>query len=148
MLTDKEWEVIHYSLVESGYFDFEARPKTLNAIRRVVERMSSDELDTLQDRTSIIFAPAVGKHAEVYPFVPIPLVNDVQTHTVMVYLSPEVERRSQEYVQLVVAHEFAHVLLHPFDGSASPSIERQADEKVREWGFKPAYHDGDYPEQS
>ena len=148
MLTDKEWEEIRYSLVEGGWFDFEVRPKTLNAIRRVVERMSSDELDTLQERTSIIFAPAVGKHGEVYPFAPVPLVNGVQTHTVMVYLSPEVERRSQEYVQSVVAHEFAHVLLHPFDGSASPSIERQADEKVREWGFKPAYHDGDYPEQS
>jgi len=148
MLTDKEWEVIRYNLVEGGYFDFEARPKTLNAIRRVVERMSSDELDTLRDKTSIIFAPAVGKHGEVCPFVPIPLVNGVKTHTVMVYLSPEVERHSQEYVQSVVAHEFAHVLLHPFDSSASPSIERQADEKVREWGFKPAYHYGDYPEQS
>lgn len=148
MLRDKEWEEIRYSLVEGGYFDFEVRPKTLNAIRRVVERMSIDELDTLQERTSIIFAPAVGKHGEVYPFAPVHLVNGEQTHTVMVYLSPEVERRSKEYVQSVVAHEFAHVLLHPFDSSASPSIERQADEKIREWRFKPAYHDGNYPEQS
>ena len=37
MLTDKEWEEIRYSLVEGGYFDFEVRPKTLKAIRRVVD---------------------------------------------------------------------------------------------------------------
>lgn len=138
MLTDKEWEEIRYGLVEGGWFDFEVRPKTLNAIRRVVERMSSNELDTLQERISIIFAPAVGKHGEVYPFAPT-------AHQVMVYLSPELERHNQEYVQSIVAHEFAHVLLHEFDGPHSPSIEREADEKVRLWGFRPAYHDEEYP---
>lgn len=155
MLTDREWEEIRYSLIEGGWFDFEVRPKTLKAIRRVVEQMSLDERGTLQERISVIFGPAPGKHGEVYPFELTQasehqkLPSGMEYSPVpqcMVYLSPEIEVRSQKYVDSVVAHEFAHVLLHPFGGPALPSIEREADEKVRLWGFKPAYHNGEYLE--
>lgn len=144
MRTDKEWEEVRYSLVEGGFFDLEARPKTLKAVRRVVEQMLDDEIEMLQERISIIFAPAPDKHGEVYPFVRPSLAKSQKQATVMVYLSPKLERRSQEYVQSVVAHEFAHVLLHEFDSPHSPSIEHEADEKVRLWGFRPAYRDEEY----
>lgn len=148
MLTDKEWEGIRYSLVETGFFDLEARPKTLKAVRRVLERMSHDEIETLEEKVCIIFAPAPSKHGEVFPFVlHASPPNVAEGDTVMVYLSPEIEKRSQKYVESVVAHEFAHVLLHPFDDTHPPSIEREADEKVQEWGFKPAYDAKDYPNQ-
>lgn len=143
MLTEAEWEEIRYSLVETGFFDLEARPKTLKAVRQVVERMSPHERETLQERISIIFAPAPGKHGEVCPFLGMPR-DSAQERQVMVYLSPEIERRSQGYVQAVVAHEFAHVLLHTFDAPSPPSIEREADERVLLWGFKPAYNVKDY----
>lgn len=62
----------------------------------------------------------------------------------MVYLSPEIECRSQGYVQSVVAHEFAHVLLHTSDAPLPPSIEQEVDERVLLWGFKPAYNVKEY----
>lgn len=147
-MTEQEWEKIRYNLVEGGWFDFEARPKSLKGVRRVVEWMSLDELNTLQERISTIFAPAPGKHGEIYPFVPTQ-ANELQelppgmeyspVPTVMVYLSPEIESRSQHYVDSVIAHEFAHVLLHPIGGPTYASIEWEADKKVQEWGFKPVY---------
>ena len=145
MLTDSEWEEVRYDLVETGFFDYEARLKTLKGVRRVLDNMSHCEIETLRERISMTFAPAPGKHGEVYPFV-YHLRTHSQQSTVMVYLSPEIERRSQTYVDSVVAHEFAHVLLHTFDGPAPPSIEREADLKVEHWGFKPAYGAEGYPE--
>ncbi len=104
-MTEEEQESIRYDLVETGYFDFEARQKTLKAVRRVVARMPPDELQTLQERVSIIFAPAVGKHGEVYPaperWIQLNNHRDLPAgmeysppleHPVMVYLSPEIER--------------------------------------------------------
>ena len=108
--------------------------------------MPEDELETLQERISIIFAPASGKHGEVYLFMGAPIPVRHQQHRVMVYLAPELERRSQKYVDSVVAHEFAQVLLHPFDSTKSLSIEREADEKVCSWDLKPVYREEEYPE--
>lgn len=139
-LSDKEWEGIRYNLVETGFFDFEARPKTLKAVRRVIEHMSDDEIETLQEGTTIIFAPAPGKYGEVYPF----LATGQGQGTVMVYLSPQLEPRSQQYVESVVAHEFAHILLHPLD-QHHPQAEHEADEKAQAWGFRPAYRQEEYP---
>jgi hypothetical protein len=68
MLTDKEWEEVRYDLIETGFFDFEARPKTLRAVRLVVDKMHDDQIEKLRERTSIIFAPAPAKYGEVYPF--------------------------------------------------------------------------------
>lgn len=145
MLTDSEWEEVRYDLVETGFFDFEARLKTLKGVRRVLDNMSKGEIETLCERISIVFAPAPGKHGEVYPFG-YQSRTDSPQNTVMVYLSPEIEHRSQTHVDSVVAHEFAHVLLHTFDSPAPPSIEREADMKIKHWGFKPAYSPEGYPE--
>ena len=38
MLTDKEWEEFRYDLIEGGFFDYEARPKTLKAVRRALPK--------------------------------------------------------------------------------------------------------------
>ena len=64
MLTDREWEEFRYDLLESGFFDFEARPKTLRAVRLVVDQMRNDEIEKLRERISIIFAPAPGELEE------------------------------------------------------------------------------------
>jgi len=82
-----------------------------------------------------IAAPAM--HGEVLPFSPAQGPLSIRAR-VMVYLSPEVEGFEQERVNSSVAHEFAHVLLHPPTSSADPSIEREADAKITEWGFAPA----------
>ena len=145
MLTDSEWEDIRYDLVETGFFDYEARLKTLKGVRRVLDNMSPFEIETLRERISITFAPAPGMHGEIYPFADPPRTDSPQK-TVMVYLSPEIERHNQTYVDSLVAHEFAHVLLHRFDSPSPPSIEREADSKVKHWGFKPAYRAEGYPE--
>lgn len=143
-IEDIRWEEIRYDLVETGYFDFESRPKTLRAVQQVVKRMTDDERQVLLETVSIVFAPAPGKHGEVFPYHGSPPVS-ASGRKVMVYLSPEIECRSQTYVNSVVAHEFAHVLLHSnWDEPAPATIEQGADEKVQEWGFKPAYHE--YPE--
>jgi len=43
-------------------------------------------------------------------FVPSYFHTIVSVKIVIIYLAPELERRSQRYVESVVAHEFAHVL--------------------------------------
>lgn len=145
MLTDREWEKVRHILLEGGFFDFEARSKTLKAVRLVLDQMLDDEIEKLQERISIVFAPAPSKHGEVFPFTTSSSTESQTQGTVMVYLSLELERHNQEYVQSVVAHEFAHVLLHECSAPASLSIEREADEKVQLWGFRPAYRE--YPNQ-
>ncbi len=63
-----------------------------------------------------------------------------------VYLSPMLEIESQAYVDFVVAHEFAHIVLgHWYPGavaSADPKVahsrqphEKAADALARSWGF-------------
>jgi len=47
----------------------------------------------------------------------------------MVYLTLELERCGQRYIKSVVAHEFTRVLLHNFNSSNPPSMEREADEE-------------------
>ncbi len=146
------WDSTSYALVETGWFDFESRPKTFKALRVVTERLSDDELEELLAKIGIVFAPAPGKHGEVYPFVRTFAAGshvEVEMEEVLVYLSPEIERRSQAYVTSVVAHEFAHVLLHPQHPHADlPSgdrnAEREADAKIVDWGFAPAYKEDEY----
>jgi len=48
-MTEEEWESIRYDLVETGYFDFEARQKTLKAVRRVVERITPNHLTKMRN---------------------------------------------------------------------------------------------------
>ena len=165
------WDHIRYELIETGWVDWESRPKTHKAAQRVVERMSEDELDLLTERVSIVFAPHPKTNGSTYPFDPSfqfvrltqmqeailsatelpPEVDDrpsEQVSRMMVYLSPKIESYSQKRVDSIVAHEFAHVLLHPWTIGNNPvkeGIEREADAKIQEWGFGPAYKEGEYP---
>ena len=116
------WEELRYQLIEGGWFDWENRPKTERAVRLVTEHMSKADLDLLLDRVHIIFAPGPGTRGTVIPF------GDAWTplagYTTVVYLAPFIERYSQRRVNSIVAHEFAHVLLHRFEQPMPESGEK------------------------
>ena len=149
MLTEDEWGAICRGLIETGFFDSAGRPKTLEAIRRVMEKMPAGELESLREKLAIIFAPAPGMSGQVFP-VRNPSVlfsepGDCQRR-VVVYLSPEIERHSLKRIETIVAHEFAHALLHAPSTLEGWFIEPEADQKVRSWGFKVAYPKVRYPD--
>jgi hypothetical protein len=142
VLTEDKWRAICRGLIETGFFDAVGRPKTLKAIRRVMERMPAGELDSLREKMAIIFAPASGMNGQVFPLrSPSVLIDgpEESQQRVVVYLSPEVERLSLKKIEAIVAHEFAHALLHAPDSLEGWFIEPEADQKVRSWGFKITY---------
>jgi hypothetical protein len=134
-----------HNLVETGFFASAGRPKTLKAIQRVMEKMTADELKSLKDKVSIILAPAPGIVGQVFSCQGSSAATGAQAENqqqrVLVYLSPRIERLSQMRIESIVAHEFAHALLHAPDALEGWFIEQQADQKVRSWGFKVAYPD-------
>ena len=149
MLTPEEWRTISHNLVETGFFEPAGRPKTLKAIRRVIEKMPADELESLKNKVLIIFAPAPGMDGQVLPLkgksASISEQEESQQQRVLVYLSPEIERYSQRRIESIVAHEFAHALLHAPSALEGWFIEPEADQKVQSWGFKAAYPEDQYP---
>jgi hypothetical protein len=60
---------------------------------------------------------------------------------VLIYLAAAIERLSQRRIESVVAHEFAHALLHAPGSLEGWFIEPEADLKVRSWGFQVIYPD-------
>jgi len=145
MPTQEDWRAICHNLVETGFFDSAGRPKTLKAIRRVMEKIPADELECLKDKVSIIFAPAPGMDGQVLTLEKSLTSTSQQEKNeqrqALVYLSPEIERLSQRRIESIVAHEFAHALLHAPTALEGWFIEQEADQKVRSWGFKVAYPD-------
>ncbi len=145
MPTQEDWRNIYHNLVETGFFNSAGRPNTLKAIRRVMEKMPADELECLKDKVSIIFAPVPGMDGQVFSLKEAPLSSNEpvkrRRRQVLVYLSPEIERLSQRRIESIVAHEFAHALLHAPAALEGWFIEQEADQKVRSWGFKVAYPD-------
>ena len=143
MLSEKEWEKICQQLVETGFFDPAGRPRTLKAIRRVMEEMSAAELDSLKNKVALIFAPAPGMSGQVLHLGKASAVagepGKPRERRVLVYLSPEIERLKQGQVESVVAHEFAHALLHAPSTLEGWFIEQEADQKARAWGFEVVY---------
>ena len=143
MPTQEDWRAICHNLVETGFFDSAGRPKTLKAIRRVMEKMPVDELECLKDKVSIIFAPAPGMDGQVFPlkesFTSTSQQQKNKQQQALVYLSPEIERLSKRRIESIVAHEFAHALLHAPAALEGWFIEQEADQKVRSWGFRVAY---------
>jgi len=110
-----------------------------------MEEMPADELERLKDKVAIIFAPAPGMNGQVFPLKEShnpgrqPKRNKQQQ--ALVYLSPEIERLSQKRIESIVAHEFAHALLHAPAALEGWFIEQEADKKVKSWGFRVAYPD-------
>ena len=143
------WEEVRYDLVEGGWFAWEVRPKTCRAVENVVGRLSDEELELLLERISVVFAPEPGLYGTVMPFSNIPTGDhDTGLRSLLVYLPGRLERRSQRYVDSTVAHEFAHVLLHPFHFGPNTTLtqEREADDRIKKWGFEQVYQDEDYPD--
>lgn len=139
------WDTFADYIFDSGWFD-EMRPKTTNAVRHFHQKVPAHVLNTLLDEIPeriVVFAPMPAKNGEVMPMIKF------RYPTVMVYLSPELERRPQKYVNTTVAHEFAHVFLghykpdHPARTSTGwtgeyrdqPS-EKEVHELLVEWGFE------------
>lgn len=128
------WEAVRYELLETGWFEWEDRPKTVRAIQRVMERMSDDEVDVLCARVQFIIA----RHPKTLGENMVIFARDETEERVIVYFPGSVERRSQRVVNYVVAHEFAHALLlhaHRVMELDQETRERQADEKAEAWGF-------------
>ena len=148
VLTQEEWRTICHSLVETGFFEPAGRPKTLKAIRRVIEKMSVDEVESLKNRVLTIFTPALGMDGQVLSLkarsASTGEQEESQQQWVLIYLSPEIERYSQRRIESIVAHEFAHALLHAPSALEGWFIEPEADQKVQSWGFKAAYPETRY----
>ena len=137
MSNDERWLDFRYQYVETGWFDYD-RHKTIEAMRKLSERIPDDVLDNLP--SLIVFAPSAAKLGEMKPFG----LGD----RLFVYLAPRLEKKSQREVDFTVAHEFAHIALgHYKPGATShphgaivqnhedaPS-EHDADELAQSWGF-------------
>lgn len=95
-----------HDLVETGFFASAGRPKTLKAIQRVMEKMTADELKSLKDKVSIIFAPAPGIVGQVFLCQRSSAATSGQAENqqqrVLVYLSPRIERLSQRRIESIV----------------------------------------------
>ncbi|MDD5591370.1 MAG: hypothetical protein PHY18_05550 [Dehalococcoidales bacterium] len=142
MLTEDEWRSICHDLIETGFFDSAGRPRTLKAIRSVMEKMCPDDLKLIREKLSIIFAPTPGVNGQVFPLEKAAHSNvQEQNQRIMVYLSPGIERLSQRRLESIVAHEFAHALLHAPNALEGWFIEQEADQKIRSWGFPVVYPD-------
>jgi hypothetical protein len=103
------WDEFFYMYVETGWFDFEERPKTIKAMRRVCERVPDDVLRDLPSTT--IFAPSPWKRGQVLPFG-----GSFEENSAFIYLSPALESERQAQVDFTVAHEFARRARAPQTG--------------------------------
>ena len=139
----EEWKTVCQNLVETGFFESAGRPKTLKAIQRVLEKIPTDELRSLKNKVSVIFAPALSIDGQVFSLKkPSASTNEQkqkEQERVLIYLSPEIKHRSQKRIESIVAHEFAHALLHAPNALEGWFIKQEADQKVHSWGFKVAY---------
>ncbi len=119
------WEDFQYQFLETGWFDHDDRVKTVEAMRKLSERMPVAVYDALP--ILLVVAPSQHVLGQVYPE---PLCG------VVVYLSPQLESMVQEEVDFTVAHEFAHVHLgHRAMLENPPTLEDDADNLVQAWGF-------------
>ena len=147
MLTEVENEMIMSQFFDCRWYLPDERPKTMKAVFRVMEKLPSDDRDTLLRGISFIFAPPwsfLGYADNSDTFAEKQVGTDVKQ--CVVYLAPHLERRRQDYVEATVAHEFAHVVLHHPFGERPRTIEREADEKIKAWGYKPVYKIDGYPD--
>ena len=123
------WEEFSYQFIETGWFDYDDRVKTLAAIRRVCERVPAE---TLEDLNVAVFAPSQHIFGQAYP-----AMGPVMSSKTLIYLSPDLEKQTQDDADFTVAHEFAHAVLgHGADWTKNgPGIEDEADELTVKWGF-------------
>ncbi len=141
------WEDFRYEYIEqhsefgTGFLCGD-RTKTIKAMRHLWQRIPPRDLDRLPFHVAIIAPCSLGC---VYPWYNMP--TDVRGQVmpgVLIYLSPEMEKKSQNEVDFIVAHEFAHAILHDprkpvSKEKAIPEFgrirEREADALIAKWGF-------------
>jgi hypothetical protein len=134
MSNEEKWLEFRYQHIETGWFDYDRR-KTIEAMRKLSERVPEDDLPPLT-----VFAPSAALLGHVLPCG--------SGDSIFVYLSPQLESKSQAEVDFTVAHEFAHIALGHYKPSATthphgmvvkehgnaPS-EQAADGLAEAWGF-------------
>jgi hypothetical protein len=138
MSNGEKWLAFRYQYIETGWFDYD-RPKTIEAMRKICERVPDDVLDSLPPLT--LFAPSSAPLGRVLPFG--------SGDGPFVYLAPHLERKSQAEVDFTVAHEFAHVALSHYRAANTATTvplgvlshddapsEQEADSCAESWGFK------------
>jgi hypothetical protein len=146
---EEAWIDFCYQFIETGSVDYD-RAKTIAAMKTLCERVPQEDLDKLPG-SLIVFAPSTDKLGEVFP-LRMP-VSEEEACGVIIYLSPELESKSQEEVDRTVAHEFAHVVLGcyrsdytrkrsqgvDFETQGDVPSEQDADALIGRWGYEPAY---------
>jgi hypothetical protein len=110
MTHDERWYNFRYQFIETGWFDYD-RDKTIEAMRKLAERIPEDVVDNLPPLT--VFAPSTVLLGRVFP-----MLASVTPGSVFLYLGPRLETLSQKEVDFTVAHEFAHVALRHYKPGA------------------------------
>src|SRR5579862_4359093 len=108
------WDTFADKFFDLEWFDYKGRPKTANAVRYFHKKVPAHVLNTLLEipEKIIVFAPTPAKNGQVVPMRFLKNAENqnagiVVVNAVLIYLSPELERRPQKYVNTSVAHEFA-----------------------------------------
>lgn len=126
--------------VQYPWFESDRRPKTFQAIKTLFDRMPSRWQEKIPNIT--IYAPSPTLWGEILPWH-TPANLPVAMKTFFIYLSPELEKRPQVWVNATVAHEMAHAVLgHGEHASARDARkggsywkEKAADELIEKWGY-------------
>jgi len=129
---EESWQEFAYAYINSGWFD-DGRPKTLRAMRTLCDRMPKSDKERIPD--VIIFVPSPDEWGAAIPwYTP---GGGPEPHSQLIYLSPNLEGRSQRYVNATVTHEFAHAILDHggmVQRGDEYQQEREADMLIQEWG--------------
>src|SRR6266566_3134480 len=103
--TKVPWEEFRYNHIETGWFG-DDRPKTLAAMKQLWSAMPQSDIDRLPELL-LVFAPTPYIDGEGMPFAD----SGIEREGIFIYLSPGLEKKSQNRVNSIVAHEFAHAVL-------------------------------------
>lgn len=136
---EKSWFLEGYA--QWPWFAPEARPKTFKAMKVLFDRMPKRWQEEIPFGT-IVFAPNPDVWDEAIPwFQPAEMPREIRG--AFIYLSPELEKRSQASVNRTVAHEFAHAVLGHggINGNydmkdTGLDAEKEADLLIIKWGYK------------
>ena len=118
-------EEMQYQFFDTGWFDQADRPKTALAMQHLIEQVPDDVFDEL---SVTVFAPSPDNFGRVHP-------GKIASKS-FIYLASIIEKKSQQEVDFIVAHEFAHAHLeHEQSARNADTIEDEADGLAVKWGF-------------
>jgi hypothetical protein len=126
----KQQKFVYQYIEDQGWFDHERRLKIAQAMETLGRRIAEDDLQKLPFRL-VVFAPADSYISDFF-----------SGEGTMIYLSPEIESRSQEEVDCLVATRFAEVIVKCYrfrednDNGFTTHIQETAVEGyLRKWGY-------------